>query len=330
MATRSPTLDTVVVGGSAGAFGALKEILRDLPPELPAAVFVTLHTAVGEPSRAAGLLEAHSTLPVREARDGQAVEPGTVTIAPPDRHMLLGTGHIHLRRGPRENNFRPAIDPLFRSAAVYRSTRAAGVVLSGLLDDGAAGLRAVRRTGGAALVQAPETAEFPDMPGAALTAVPDAEPVALDALAGRIAALAGSRVAEPQPVPFEVGVELKIAGLEGATMESERRIGGALSPYNCPHCNGVLWEIEDGPITRFRCHTGHAYTAESLGASQEEALERSLFDALRAHRGRAHLIRQMAARSTSDTLCRRLADRARACDEDAEVIEEMIRSRRAA
>lgn len=168
------------------------------------------------------------------------------------------------------------------------------------------------------------------MPTAALTAVPDAEPVALDALAGRIEALMGGPADGAAPVPMDVGIELKIAGLEGARMAAEERIGGALSPYNCPHCNGVLWEIEDGPMTRYRCHTGHAYTVESLSASQEEALERSLFDALRAHRGRAHLIRKTASRSTSDTLRHRLEERARACDEDAEVIEEMIRTRRAA
>ena len=330
IASSSPILDTIVIGGSAGSFTALKEVLPRLPEDLPAAVLVTLHTATGETeSTAAVLLQAHSALPVREAEDGLAIEPGTVTIAPPDRHMLLGEGHVHLRRGPRENNFRPAVDPLFRSAAIYRSTRAAGVVLSGLMDDGAAGARAMRRTGGAVLVQDPATAEFPDMPRAALAAVPDAEPVALEALAACLAAMAGSPVAGPRPVPLDVGIELKIAGLEGATMAMEERLG-ELSPYNCPHCNGVLWEIEDGPLTRYRCHTGHAYTADALGVSQEEALERSLFDALRAHRGRAHLLRQTAAKTSSETLHRRLEDRARACDEDAGIIEEMIRTRRAA
>ena len=321
-------IDTIVVGGSAGSFTALRRLLADLPADLPAAVFVCQHfSTVGE-SHAVNLLRGYSTLPVLLAEEGMPIEPGRVVFAPPDVHLMLGEDHVHLRRGAHENNFRPAVDPLFRSAAVYRGPRAIGVILSGMMDDGAAGCRALHRTGGHILVQSPESADFPDMPSAAMTAVPEAEPVPLRNLAAEIEALVGRPCAEATEVPWDIGVELKIAALEGATMANEERLGD-LSPYNCPHCNGVLWQIEDGPMVRFRCHTGHAYTIESLNESQSRALDESLFNALRAHRGRAALIRQMVSRSRGPDLRARLEERAARYEEDTRRLEEIIKSRKA-
>ena len=317
-------LDTIVIGGSAGAFDALLQLLPLLPEDLPAVVLVCLHQSPTAPSRAASLLSTHSRLPVAVACDGAPLRSGSVLLAPPDRHMMIGHDHVHLRRGAHENNFRPAIDPLFRSAAVYRGPRAAGVVLSGLLDDGAAGARALARTGGTVLIQSPDDARFPDMPSAALSAVPDSETLTLTSLAERLRELAGSPRVRAAPVPTDIGIELTIASLEGASMANEERLG-TLSPYNCPHCNGVLWEIEDGPLLRFRCHTGHAYTMDALGAAQEEALDRGLFDALRAHRGRAALVRRMAERGEVGDPA--LVDRAARIEEDAERLENIIRAR---
>jgi two-component system chemotaxis response regulator CheB len=252
---------------------------------------------------------------------------GRVVFAPPDVHMMIGREHLHLRRGAHENNFRPAIDPLVRSAAVYRGTRAIGVILSGLMDDGSAGARALRRTGGRVFVQSPDTADFPDMPNAALVAVPEATSIPIENLAAEITLVTDTPVDAPEPVPWEIGVELKIAGLEGASVENENRLG-ELSPYNCPHCNGVLWQIDDGPMTRFRCHTGHAYTISSLNEMQERALDESLFNTLRAHRGRAALVRQMAKKTPGPDTRRRLEERAARIDEDTERLEEIIRNRK--
>ena len=321
-------INAIVVGGSAGSFTALKTILADLPAGLPAAVFVCQHISPAHGSTAARLLSAHSSLPIRVAEDRMPIEPGTVYFAAPDAHLMIGGDHLHLRRGAHENNFRPAIDPLFRSAAVYRATRAVGVVLSGLLDDGAAGARAMARTGARIVVQDPGTAEFPDMPLAALRAVPHADRVSLADVGARIGALAGAPCLPPEEIPWDIGIELKIAGLEGASMANEERLG-SLSPYNCPHCNGVLWEIEDGPMTRFRCHTGHAYTMQSLGQSQEEALDRGLFESLRAHKGRAALLRQMMADTRAGAGREVLTARVRLIEEDAARLEEIIRQRRA-
>ncbi|MEQ5872468.1 hypothetical protein J4E08_21625 [Sagittula sp. NFXS13] len=319
-------VDTVVIGGSAGCFTALRRLLADLPEDLPAAVLICQHfSSLGE-KHAVDLLRGYSKMPVTLAEDGMEIEAGQIIFARPDVHMMIGQDHLHLRRGAHENNFRPAIDPLFRSAAVYRGPRAIGVILSGMMDDGAAGARALHRTGGHILVQSPDSADFPDMPSAALAAVPEAEPVPLETLAAEIAALTNRPCKPPGGVPWEMGLELKIAGLEGATMANEERLG-ELSPYNCPHCNGVLWQIEDGPMTRFRCHTGHAYTMESLNASQDRALDESLFNALRAHKGRAALIRQMARKTEGTESRRRLEERAVRYEEDTERLQQIIKNR---
>ena len=289
MNVESPIIDTVVIGGSAGAFGVLKTLLGALPPDLPAVVLVTLHRGATEVATLASLLGRYSALPTSDAEDGGSLAPGRVVFAPMDRHMLVDRDHLHLRRGPTENGFRPAIDPLFRSAAVYRPTRTIGVVLSGRLDDGASGLRALARVGGHAFVQDQSDAPAPDMPAAAAAVVP----VARSGDAAGIAELAGRPAAVPGTTPADVATELTLAALEDATMSMTESLG-TLSPYNCPDCNGVLWEIGDGGLARYRCHTGHGYTADTLLAKQAEALERGLEDSLRAQRGHAALLKQMA------------------------------------
>lgn len=320
-------IDTIVIGGSAGSFTALRRLLADLPEDLPAAVLVCQHFSTVGSSQAADLLKPYSRLPIVVAEDEMPLRPGHVIFARPDVHMMMGSDHVHLRRGAHENNFRPAIDPLFRSAAVYRGPRAVGVILSGLMDDGAAGARALYRTGGRIMVQSPDSSDFPDMPEAAMTAVPEADPIPLEVLGAELAGIAGKPCRTEGSVPWDIGIELKIAGLEGANMANEDRLG-ELSPYNCPHCNGVLWQIEDGPMTRFRCHTGHAYSLESLNESQDRALDESLFNALRAHRGRAALLRQMAGTTSGDLTRRRLEERANRYEEDTHRLENIIKSRR--
>jgi two-component system chemotaxis response regulator CheB len=322
---RRDRVDTVVIGGSAGSLTALKEVLPSLPADLPAAILICQHVPVLSETSPGDLLRRHARMEVVPAGDEMELRPGRIVVARPDMHMMIGSDHVHLRRGAHENNFRPAIDPLFRSAAVYRATRAVGVIFSGLLDDGAAGARAIARTGGQVIVQDPDTAENPDMPRAALDAVPEARIVPLAEMAGAIADLVGRDAAPAPPIPWEIGLEMKIAALEGATMENQRRLG-TLSPFNCPHCDGVLWEVEDGPMLRYRCHTGHAYTSRTLDKAQEEALDHQLFTTLRAHRGRAELLRRMSARigGAGRELMER---RATLVEEDAERLEAIVKQR---
>ncbi|MCQ8186405.1 chemotaxis protein CheB [Parvularcula maris] len=322
------TVDTFLIGGSAGAFNVVKEIVHALPEDFGAAVFVVLHTGSADLPRAHEIIGFRSAIRTRLAEDGQPIEKGTVTFAAPDRHLLLGRGHIHLARGPRENLFRPAIDPLFRSAAVYKRSQAVGIVLTGMLDDGAAGLRQLRRSGGLAIVQDPKEAPFPSMPAEALKAVEEAEVLTGEKIAARMIELAGSPAPQEGEVTEQVELELMIADLEANTMANAERMG-ELTPYNCPDCNGVLWEIKDGPVVRYRCHTGHAYSRLALNEAQEEALERSLYESLRAHRGRISVIRRMLNDMTNDEgdAKKRLEERAKSYEEDARAIEMIIRKR---
>lgn len=316
--------DLIGIGGSAGGIPALIELLRNFRPESPASVFVVIHRG-NESQHLVGILEKASSLQVCEPDDGDKIRENCLYLARSDRHMMIGEGHIHLRAGPRENNFRPAIDPLFRSMAVFGSTRASAVILSGYLDDGAAGARAIASNGGRVLVQDPGDAMSPSMPRAAISAV--GEPAAILAageLGQRLSSLVAEDAGPHREAGREVRLEMMIAGLERASMKSEESLG-ELSPYNCPDCNGVLWEIEDGPMTRYRCHTGHAYTSASLGHRQDEMLERSLFDSLRACRERANFVRQHADRhpDRKDSWMHR----AESYENDCSLLESLIKQR---
>jgi len=280
------TKDIVVVGASAGGMAALERLVSALPPDLPAAVFVVWHLSPGVRSVLPTVLLKAGPLPAAPPRDGDSIEHGRIYVAPNDHHMLLERGYIRVTKGPKENRFRPAVDPLFRSAAYIYSTRVIGVVLSGALDDGTAGLWAVKLRGGTAVVQDPTDAMHRSMPLNALdnVAVDYTVPVAqMGALLGRLT----REPAAPEPL---------IAAEERDKMEAEVRIAreadprvedvflkhGQLSPFTCPECHGVLSMIRDGNIIRFRCHTGHALSSGTLLESASEQVERRLFDAVRA------------------------------------------------
>lgn len=285
--------DIIVIGGSAGATAPLKEILGRLPVDLPAAVFIVLHI----PAHGIGILStvasAAGKLPVRQAENGMVIENGHIYLAAPDHHLLLAESHIMLGRGPRENMVRPAIDPLFRSAALHYGPRVIGVVLSGLLSDGAAGLNAIKRCGGFALVQDPKDAIADEMPLRALevTTVDLCVPGARigDVLSDLAKETAGTSL----PAAPEIRLEVEIAAGE--------RIGSdKLSPIarpaalTCPGCGGVLSQINAGPPLRFRCQVGHAYTADALAKEQESSVDEALRVALRIIEERAELVHRMA------------------------------------
>lgn len=316
--------DLIGIGGSAGAIPALVELLSTFAPKSDASVFLVIHRG-NESQHLKGIIDRATTLDVCEPEDGDRIRPGCLYIARPDRHMILGDGHIHLRLGPRENNFRPAIDPLFRSLAVFGSTRATAVVLSGYLDDGAAGARAVAANGGLVMVQDPTDASSPDMPRAAISAVgePD-EILSATELGRRLSDAVTEEVGPHREVDPDIKLEMLIAGMEKATMQSEERLG-QLSPYNCPDCNGVLWEIEDGPMVRYRCHTGHAYTSRALEQRQDEMLERSLFDSLRAARERVNFVRNLADRDEMNR--NSWQEKAEGYEKDCALLEQLIKQR---
>jgi two-component system chemotaxis response regulator CheB len=321
------TRDVIVIGASAGGVEALKRLAAGLPADLSAAVFVVIHRADGPPSYLADILDAAGPLAAATAEDGQAFARGRIYVAPPDRHLLVGRDHVHVRRGPRENRMRPAIDPLFRSAAVNCSVRVIGVVLTGMLDDGTAGLVAIRRCGGVAVVQDPGSAEYPDMPRSAIrhAAADHVRPL------HAIPALLRELAAQPCPPPVEVPQTLRMEALIAAQelgMDPDQNRLGKLSPLTCPECHGSMYEIHDeGGLLRFRCHTGHAFTAESLRAAQAESWERALYGALRAQEEQMALVRRMAQEARERGHLRSASDfegRARSYQEGAEIIRRML------
>lgn len=284
--------DIIVIGGSAGSGTALRRIVADLPADLRASLFVCTH----QPSNSAGylaeMLGRTATLPVSAAVDGQPVEQGRIYVAGPDRHMLLLGDTIRLGDGPRENMARPAIDPLFRSAALSCGGRTVGVVLSGMLNDGASGLSAIKACGGTAVVQHPLDAETDQMPLAALETVDADEVAAADDLGAVLARLAGSRAGEDLPPPPGLALEVEIAAGARLGAEALRRIADP-SPLSCPECHGVLSEVRGEQPLRFRCQTGHAHTAEVLTRATTE-LEEAMRLALRVMEERVTLVSRMA------------------------------------
>ena len=260
-----PSHDVIVIGGSAGALAPLEQILAALPRDLPAAIFVTLH--LGASSNLSEILSRHTALPVHAAASGAPIERGHVYVAVSDRHLLLHDHHILLSRGPRENLARPAIDPLFRSAACSFAGRVVGIVLSGHLNDGTAGLLAIKRCGGVAVVQDPTEAACPDMATSALRHVAIDHIVPACDMAALLDQLTRQPALEAPDIPFEIRFEAAIAAQELAGMETNERLG-ELSPFACPECHGVLWEIDDGGLLRYRCHVGHAFTSETMHVEQ--------------------------------------------------------------
>lgn len=290
-----PNRDVIVVGASAGGIEALKEMVSGLPADIPASVLVVLHMpATGGPVLER-ILSRETNLRVRIASDGAPLEHGCLYVALGDYHLLVGEGHVHVRQGPREDGHRPAVDPLFRSAAAYYGPRAIGVILSGGLSDGTAGLFSLRHQGGLAVIQDPAEALYDGMPGNALEYVGADYVVSareIGPLLGRLA----EEVVEAEPPTLNEHLRKEVELMEGNERALEVHPGRP-SPWPCPDCNGVLWEIEDGPILRFRCRVGHAWAADSLLEQQAEGVEGALWMALRALEDRAALSQQLAERA---------------------------------
>ncbi|MDG4882903.1 chemotaxis protein CheB [Mesorhizobium sp. WSM4884] len=318
----------IVIGASAGGVEPLKRIVSDLPADLPAAVFVVLH--VGQVSYLPGILDRVATLKTSVAENGATFRTGNIYVAPPGFHLLLHGDHMMLRRGPRENLARPAIDPLFRSAALSYGASVIGVLLSGALSDGTAGLRAIKAVGGLAVVQHPKDAPVPTMVESALHYVEIDHCLPAAKLGGLLAKLAAEPAGETLPAPPGVRLEAAISAQEHATMKDEDRLG-KLSVFTCPECHGPLWEIEDGDMLRYRCHTGHAFTADAVMEAQSIEADEILWSLLRSHQQRAQFARRMAERERAQNrsgLANEFGQRAKEYEADAALIERILESRR--
>jgi two-component system, chemotaxis family, protein-glutamate methylesterase/glutaminase len=284
----------IVMGASAGGVEALRAVVAGLPPDLEASVVVVLHIPRGAPSALPGILDRAGPLPAVPAEQGAPLRPGVVYTAPADHHVLVIDGHLQLSAGPSENGHRPAIDPLFRSAALTHGPDAIGVVLSGTRDDGTAGLAAISARGGTSVVQEPDDALHAAMPASALAQVPGA----LVHPAAKIGPVLGELVSRPgaaAPVGDDelLRAETRIAATGVPTTDT--LAGAAPSAFSCPSCHGVLFELPGTPAPRFRCRVGHAWSPRALEAEQAHAVDEALWAAVRALEEKADLVERLAA-----------------------------------
>ena len=285
--------DVVTIGASAGGLEPLREIVSILPADLPASLHVVMHLASGEPSMLPEILGRSGPLPAVRPADGQAIRHGVIYVAQPDRHVLIDDHKVRVVHGPRHNRMRPAVDPLFRSAARAHGNRVVGVILSGALDDGTAGLGAIKAAGGTALVQDPETAQFDGMPRSAIERVPVDQVLAPKELARAIEALARQNVAKTE-VPKSARLDEEFKKYMGD--RSDMDLIGKSSVFTCPECQGTLWEVDEGGVLQYHCRVGHSFSTEGLLAEHDESMEASLWAALRALEENSQLKRRIADR----------------------------------
>ncbi len=285
----------VVVGASAGGVEALRTLVSHLPAGLEATVLVVLHTPAAARSALAAILSRSGPLPATAAVEGDALTHGRILVAPPDRHLIVDGSNVTLSRGPRENGHRPAVDVLFRSAARALGPRVVAVVLSGTLDDGTAGMVAVHARGGVGLVQDPAEAAFDGMPFSAIEGDSPDGVLSVRDIAARVCQLVGEPVPDAPPGPPSelMRKEIEMVEVDGAVRHAQDPAGHP-SGYACPDCTGVLFEIHDEGMERFRCRVGHAWSPQSLAAQQAIAVEGALWMALRALEEKASLASRMA------------------------------------
>jgi two-component system, chemotaxis family, protein-glutamate methylesterase/glutaminase len=286
--------DIVVIGTSLGGIEALKVLVASLPSDLKAALLVVIHIAASSPGVVASILERSGRLSASNAQDGDKIRHGHIFVAPPDHHLIIDPpDRVRISRGPKENLWRPAVDPLFRSAAAFGS-RVIGIILTGGLDDGAAGLWAVKHRGGTAVVQHPNDAVAPSMPLNAMLRVAIDYCVPLIELGPLIVRLVNEPIEEEEvSMRHQLQTENRIAAGEEVSL-AEKNAVGQPSAFACPECHGVLSEIREAKHSRFRCHTGHAYSLESLLTQYGSDAETSLWNAIRVIEEKTMLLRKAA------------------------------------
>jgi len=318
--------DILAIGTSAGGFEALRHLAAKLPADLPTAVLVVIHLSDQFHSGLDAILAEVGPLGASFASDNETLRRGHIFIAPPASHLLFDGDHLRLGHGPRENGARPAIDPLFRSVAMCCGARAVGAVLTGTLGDGAAGLEALHRCGGITVVQDPDDAAYPEMPANALRLLRPNHVASLRDMPVLLARLAREPAGTPVPIPPSMTFEAEIAHSGYTNMSSMDRIGRR-SVLTCPDCNGVMWEIDEGDVIRYRCHVGHAYTADLLSLALDENLRRALGSAARALDERIALTRKLhhqADRSGRRMLADSWARKLREIEEEAKILSESM------
>lgn len=282
----------VVIGGSAGAISALRQLLAQLPIDFNAAVLIVVHTRRQANSRLAETLRYKSTLPVSFAVDQQPIQNGQVFVAQPNYHLFVEESEVRLIRGPLENMMRPSIDVLFRSAAVAHRNRVTGVLLSGMLDDGVIGLEAIKRCGGTVVVQSPENALHGELPENAIDTVPIDYMVPIEEMESVLQKCIEQPLAANPEVPEDLDREAQMVRRVMFNTDEMNQIGNMVS-QSCPSCGGPLWQIKSSPLLQHRCHVGHSFTARTLMEAQDNSAEQALWVALRTLEERGRLLERL-------------------------------------
>ncbi|MBW4459582.1 MAG: chemotaxis protein CheB [Nodosilinea sp. WJT8-NPBG4] len=300
----------IVVGASAGGMQALKQLVAQFPKGFPASIFVVNH--MGAETTGDVLVRALNKsggLTCEQAHNEQPFQSGHIYLAPADQHILLVEGKILVTKGARENRYRPAIDPLFRSAAVAYGNRVIGIILTGYLDDGTSGMMAIKRCGGVCIVQDPLDASYPDMPQSVITNVGADYCLPIAGMGMLLSELVQRKLPARKQPPKDIVIEAEIAQRVLSDLPSVEALGGQV-PFNCPDCGGVLWQMSEGELLRYRCHTGHAFTSAVLLAQQTAKIEETLWVALRMFEERQNLIATMGQSqgNSSSSVLQRVQD----------------------
>jgi two-component system chemotaxis response regulator CheB len=302
--------DVIAIGASAGGVEVLLELVRKLPEDLPAAVFVVVHMPAGHTSTLPELLTARGPLPAKHPLHEEKIAPGNIYVAPPDNHLVVRQGSMEVVRGPKENGHRPAADVLFRTASAAYGPRVIGVVLSGYGDCGTAGMMSIKARGGLGVVQTPESAQAPYMPNSVLARVAVDHTIHPAELPGLLARLTRTSAGP------ELAVDDFVKQLEGEEL-------GTRAEIVCPICDGVLTEAQPGVFQHFRCHVGHSFSLESLVREQSEELERTLWAAVRALEESAALSRRLSLAERGE-LRQSFAEKATTHTQQAEYLRQML------
>ena len=332
----------ITIGTSAGGVQALKTIIRELPPNFPASIHIVQHLSGEASSNLPVLLNKTSRLPVKFAQDEEVIKLGRIYLAPPDFHLMLEAGRMRVIRGPRENRMRPAIDPLFRTAAVTYRSYATGVILTGMLDDGTAGLQAIKACGGMAIVQDPNDADYSSMPQSAISNVEVDRIVPLSKIVGILKERVRQTPTIVSEIPADLRLEAPITFKAITDPPTMKQIGEPVA-HSCPSCGGPLWQLgqnlqannvndkDKQLLLRYRCHVGHAFTSRTLIEEQNEATEKALWIALRTLEERGRLLKNMSdryAKAGSSALAQSHRERANEALEHSALIRDLIRNLR--
>ncbi len=333
----------IVIGASAGGLEMLRRLVSGLPADLPAALLVVQHLYREAESVLPELLSRWGPLPAVRPRDGQPVEPGSIYVAPPDYHMLVSPpGVIVLDHGPRENLHRPAIDPLFRSAARVYGPHTIGVILSGTRDDGVAGILAVQLRGGRTIVQDPADAPYPEMPRNTVEQVPGIDQIVpIEQMAGLLVKWVDEIRHMAQTVEMPAGeavtgslgsrAEESAGNRAGRAQVAEGEDANVNDPLAkepealiCPECGGALSLEQQGGWSQYRCHVGHTFGPTTLGSAYSEQVEQALWAAMRALKESATLHERMAERVSLPALREEYRQQAVSARDQAQQIQKLL------